>query len=439
MTGLWLVQFAIVASLTMISLIVAITVGVKALRSVRRAWYKSHYRSIEPALENYLLTGEPQPELERLRPWQRDRFLSTLMVERIALLRGDGKEHLMWLATDLGLVERYLGALQSRRRWQRARAAENLGYLGGPKAARPLSALLSDEDETVRAVAARALARIGTEEAVLALARTLGTPSELTRLRAAENLERIGPASIGPLVESLAASTTSEPAQETHTEPRDAVMAARVLGNLRAAQARDALLLAVRTSDDENLRARATQALGRIGDPEDVPTLLKAAGDEAWPVRAQAVNALGLIGEASSVPTLKDIAADEAWWVRRNTCSALANMGPEGEKALVELLKGHDRYARDQAAATLEVRGFTRRAVRNLAKTSKRGERAYDTVAALVGAGATRQLTDLAEVLPEGEERHLLRELLGDTVCSEPRVLGDGTNEAREEIGLGKR
>jgi HEAT repeat protein len=269
--------------------------------------------------------------------------------------------------------------------------------------------------------------------------RTLGAPSELTRLRVAENLERIGSASIGPLVESLTATTTSETAKEPHREPHDAVMAARVLGNLRAAQARDALLRAVHTSDDKNLRARAAQALGRIGDPDDIPTLLRAAGDEAWPVRAQAANALGMIGESSSVPTLKDLAADEAWWVRRNACSALANMGPEGEKALVELLKSDDRYARDQAAATLEARGFTRRAVGNLAKVGKRGERAHDTVTALVGAGVTRQLADLAEVLPEGEERHLLRELLGKVARSEPGVSGGGTNEVREEVGSGEQ
>lgn len=438
MTGLWFVQFAIFASLVLISLMVATTVGVKALRSVRRAWYKSHYRSIEPALENYVLTGEPQPELERLRPWQRDRFLSTLMVEQIALLRGAGKESMMRLAADLGLVERYLADLGSRRRWQRARAAESLGYLGGPKAAPPVSVLLSDEDETVRAVAARALARIGTEEAVVSLARTLGAPSELTRLRVAENLERIGPASIGLLVESLAAATASEMAQEPHGEPHAAIMAARVLGNLRAAQAREALLRAVRTSDDENLRARAAQALGRVGDPDDTAVLVDAAQDGAWPVRAQAANALGMIGEISSVPTLKDLAADEAWWVRRNACFALANMGPEGEKALVEILRDADRYARDQAAATLEARGFTRLAVRNLARGGKRGERARETVAALVGAGATRQLADLSEVLPEGEERRLLRGLLGETVRSGPRVLGGGTDEAREEIGSGE-
>ena len=275
--ALGFVELAIVAMLVLISLMVAITVGVKALRALREAWYKSYYRLIEPALERYLLTTEPQPELERLRPWQRDRFLSTLIVERMALLRGAGREYLMKLADDLGLVALYLGSLRSRRRWKRARAAENLGFFGGPRAAGPISALLVDDDETVRAVAARALARIGSEEAVRALARTLDAPSEMTRLRVAENLERVGRPSVGPLKEALA-----DIASLGTRNLKGPVMAAQVLGNLRAAEARGVLKQAARNGADTDVRAQATLALSKIGDPEDVPTLLACARDGAW-------------------------------------------------------------------------------------------------------------------------------------------------------------
>ena len=401
------VELAIVAMLVLISLMVAITIGVKAVRALREAWYKSYYRFIEPALERYLLTNEPQPELEALRSWQRDRFLSTLIVERMALLRGAGREYLMNLAEDLGLVALYLGALHSRRRWRRARAAENLGYFGGPRVAGPIATLLVDDDETVRAVAARALARIGTEEAVRALARTLDSPSEITRLRVAENLERVGHPSVGPLKESLA-----DVASLGTRDLNGPVMAAQVLGNLRAAEARGVLKQAARHGAETDVRAQATLALGKIGDPDDVPALIACSRDEAWPVRAQAANALGMIGEVSAVPRLREMASDDAWWVRRNACFALANMGPEGETALLEILHGDDRYARDRAAATMEVRGFTRRAVRNLAKPGKRGARAQDAVSTLIKVGSTRYLLDLARTLPDGDGRDALRKML---------------------------
>lgn len=62
----------------------------------------------------------------------------------------------------------------------------------------PLTELLSNPDETVRA-----LARIGTPDAAEALARTPNDPSRLTCLRIAENLERIGPLATEPLLEAL--------------------------------------------------------------------------------------------------------------------------------------------------------------------------------------------------------------------------------------------
>jgi HEAT repeat protein len=338
----------------------------------------------------------------------------------MVLLRGAGREQLMRLAEELGLVDRYLKALKSRRRWHRARAAENLGYFGDERAVVPLGEQLSDEDETIRAVAARALARLGSEEAVRLLARTLDAPSELTRLRVAENLERVGRPAVEPLVNLL------KDAAAGGKQFQGQVMVARVLGNLRAAEAREVLLWAAREGREADTRAQATLALGKIGDPEDVSTLVESAKDESWPVRAQAANALGMIGEVSTVPVLKEMASDREWWVRMNATKGLSNIGPEGEKALLELLQGDDPYARDRAAATLEVRGVTRRMVRQLAAPSRRGERARTIIGAVIRSGATRHLCGLAETLPEGEERRILRQMLemaedpGRPVAGEP-------------------
>ena len=401
MDSLRFVELATLIMAGLVILMVITTVGVKALRYLKISWYKRYYRRIEPALEDFILTGEDQPELMLLRGWQRDLFLSRLMIERMVLLRGTGRESLMRLARELGLVDRYLGALQSRRRWRRARAAESLGFLGGEQAIEPLGELLSDEDETIRAVAARALARIGSDKAVQLLARTLDNPSDLTRLRVAENLERLGDLTVKPLSGMLLTLGTD-----------GALMAAQVLGNLRAREARPALGSALLHAWNEDVRAQATLALGKIGDPQDVPLILRSARSPSWPVRTQAANALGLIGEVSTIPVLKEMATDGEWWVRLNAARALANMGPEGEKALLELLQGDDYYARERAAATLEARGVTRRMVRQLAATGRKGERARNIVGALIRSGATKYLHGLVETLPEGEERRILRQML---------------------------
>jgi HEAT repeat protein len=432
MSSIDFIEFVTLIMVVLVMLMVVVTISLKGLRYLKASWYKRHYKRIEPALEKFMLTGEDQPELLLLQPWQRDLFLSRLIVERIVLLRGADQESLVRLAADLGLVNKYLKALKSRRRWRRATAAENLGYFGGKRAVEPLGELLSDEEETIRAVAARALARIGSDEAVRLLARTLDDPSELTRLRVAENLERVGQPAVGPLVTLLEEATkhllsfwpysarytplltlledaTKHGANQFYGQ----ITAVRVLGNLRAAEARDVLRRIAHDGKEDDLRAQTMLTLGKIGDPEDVPVLLKGAKDESWPVRAQAANALGMIGEVSTVPVLKDLAADQEWWVRLNACKALANMGPEGEKALLELLQGDDHFARDRAAFTLEARSVTRRMVRQLAKSGKRGERARTIVDAVIKSGGTKYLRDLAETLSEGEERQILREMLG--------------------------
>jgi HEAT repeat protein len=169
---------------------VALTLGTKAARSLSKRRTKSSTRKLESALDSSLATGEVHPDLGRLNSREKD-LLALLIVEYLSVLSGTEKERLVRLAREAGLVKSYFARLGARNRWRKARAAENLGYFGGPEAAGPLTGLLLHPDETVRAVAARALARLGTEEAASALASTLNDPSELTRLRMAENLERV--------------------------------------------------------------------------------------------------------------------------------------------------------------------------------------------------------------------------------------------------------
>jgi HEAT repeat protein len=204
----------------------------------------------------------------------------------------------------------------------------------------------------------------------------------------AENLERIGHLAVEPLVGVLAAVDLEA------ERPHGPVLAVTVLGNLRAAEAREALRRALRHARQTDLRAQAALALGKIGDPDDVPALLEAAREGAWPVQAQAAN--------------------KEWWVRKNASKALANMGPAGEQALVDVLRDADPYARDRAAATLESRGTVRRWTRQLSAEGERGDLAQAAISALVEAGITRHLLDLAETLPESDESRMLRGMLAE-------------------------
>jgi HEAT repeat protein len=396
MQSLSLTLWAVVVMVVLNVMLVALTIGVKFMRSVRERRTKSRLQRLESALDSSLATGEIHPDLQRLDDRDTD-LLAILMIDYLSVLRGAERERLAALAEESGLVRKYFSRLRARNRWRKARAAENLGYFGGPGAVGPLTELLSHPDEIVRAVAARALARIGTPEAAEALARTLNDPSELTRLRMAENLERIGPLATMPLVETLEGG-----------DPRAQVLAARILGNLRAAEAAPALRRAMLGGPLTDVRAQAALALGRIGNPEDVQSLQEAAGDEDWPVRAQTANALGMIGDLSTVPTLQKLSVDREWWVRLNASRSLANIGPAGERALAEVLEGDDHFARERAAATLEERGIVRRIVEELEAPGERGAGARAMISAMVRAGAVRYLERLARTLPDEDVRQAL-------------------------------
>lgn len=111
-------------------LMVALTIGTKALRGVRGRRTKRSTDKLESALDNSLITGETHPDLLHLNDREKD-LLAILMVEYLTVLSGTEKARLVRLADESGLVRSYFARLNSRHRWRKARAAENLGYFSG--------------------------------------------------------------------------------------------------------------------------------------------------------------------------------------------------------------------------------------------------------------------------------------------------------------------
>lgn len=104
-------------------------------------------------------------------------------------------------------------------------------------------------------------------------------------------------------------------------------LAARALGELRAASASDDLSRVLANDRSEMARIAAAQALGRIGSVNGAPALVDAMSDTSPYVRMHAVKALGEVGATDAVPVLVHALRDSSWKVRVWAADALALLG----------------------------------------------------------------------------------------------------------------
>jgi HEAT repeat protein len=291
---------------------------------------------------------------------------------------------------ELGLVDKYINRLRSARKWRdRAFAAELLGRVGGAKA---VPALLETvvatrtEDSDVREVALRALARIADPGAVEPLIKALENAKLWLAPRIADILARHGEAVIAPLIAFL---------DEGNHRPARA-WAANVLGEIRAQRAFPSVVRLLDDSQDE-VRAKAATALGRMGDRRAVGYLLDhLLSDPAPFVRARISAALGQLGSPEVIDRLVRALGDPAWWVRMRTVEALEHVGSVAEGPLLIALDDSDPEIRLRAAAALERLGVPD----NLVRMIESGERVPDAMQTLVkfaAAGPREFLSELAQ------------------------------------------
>ncbi|MEH2248910.1 NACHT domain-containing protein, partial [Nostoc sp.] len=106
--------------------------------------------------------------------------------------------------------------------------------------------------------------------------------------------------------------------------------------------------------EDYNVRQRAANALGEIGNEAAVSALIDALQDEDSDVRRIAASALGEIGNEAAVSALIDALQDEDSDVRWRAASALGEIGNEAAaSALIDALQHEDSDVRWRAASAL--------------------------------------------------------------------------------------
>lgn len=327
-----------------------------------------------------------EPELHQARTLRDFEALEAVLEEQA---RGV-TERPPWLldAYDrLGLVDKYVTKLREAKKWrERAFAAELLGRVGNAKAVPILLETVEStrtEDADVREIALRALARIGDPRAVAPLVEALRHAEVWLAPRIADILVRHGQLSVDAMIAFLGESSR-HPAR---------AWAANVLGEIKAIRAFPVLVRVLSDLDDE-VRAKAAGALGRLGDPRAITYLLEhLLSDPAPFVRARIAGALGQFGETDVIDYLVRALGDPAWWVRMRSVEALEQIGPRAEAPLLLALGDPDPEIRIRAAVSLERLGVPSRVISQIADGTATAD-AREMLARFGAAGAREFLAE---------------------------------------------
>lgn len=238
----------------------------------------------------------------------------------------------------------------------RLAAVEAIGRIGDAQGAAAILVLLEERDPRLRFEAAKALALASSEQTVRGL---------LSRARNEKPIDRHAVIlAIGGALQRLGRASSVSPALER--DERDT-------------------LSSIARGDDRELAARAIDALGRWGDPGNLPVLIALldAGDlsrqyqaafalgafqerpalEALRrlarIRAEAAAALGEHGDASDMQRLLRIAQNEPWPVSAAASFSLARMarrkvfGAAATSAFCRIARSRDPHVRANVAVVL--------------------------------------------------------------------------------------
>ncbi len=223
--------------------------------------------------------------------------------------------------------------------WERALA--NKGVTMADSVAEHIAAL-KDEDWGIREDAALALGESRDPRGVCPLIETLRDSDQAVKAAAATALTAIG----GPAVVDL-----SYCLQDPDLSVQEA--AASILSTIADERVLEPLHSAL-VSQDWVVRMHAARAVGRLGNPQSIETLVLLLQDKVPAVRDEAIAALVSIGESAVAPLVEAL-ENQDWRIRLRATEALCVLKSQtAVKPLVRLLQHDpDTVVRQEAARAL--------------------------------------------------------------------------------------
>lgn len=200
--------------------------------------------------------------------------------------------------------------------------------LRSPQATAPLFQALRDENEKVRGRAGIALQFYGNEELEKLLLESLSNPTDKAREWAPWLLGRMhSQPALVPLHDLLTDESISF---------RKSVVAA--LRDIQSKASVSPLIEVVKHDDSDEVRMRAIECLGELGDKKAAATVVAALDDDNPEVRAYAAGAVGALGVEEAKPRLRELLKQG---IGRETLAAMGALCQMKDTNSIPIIVGH--------------------------------------------------------------------------------------------------
>jgi HEAT repeat protein len=238
------------------------------------------------------------------------------------------------LIDRLGVVDDVRALLRSARLSTKALATAAMGHLKDRRSWNALHLQLDSDSSILSLLSARALVEIDPAAAIPAIVPRIALRRDWPPGRVAALLRQAGAENVG---ETLCAAIVAGPTEHTvrllpYVNEAPAPLAAQALSQL------------LRFSGDDNV---VSACLRELGNPSLLPLARRYLTHPQWFVRLLAVEAVGRIGERDDVERIAGLLSDEQWWVRYRAAQALVHI-PWLDGAELEAIQSRqqDRFAR---------------------------------------------------------------------------------------------
>ncbi|HEX9614307.1 MAG TPA: HEAT repeat domain-containing protein [Bacteroidota bacterium] len=258
-------------------------------------------------------------------------------------LVGESIDRLHYFFEALGFVDDELNLMTSRKWWMRAKAARDLGILRARKATRVLTSALTDEHPEVQNEAMKSLVKLAGVGALRTILKMTNRMSLWTTLELSIIVREFEEEAFPYLIEALGYQNQSV-----------VLFCLEMLAEIGFTAAVEPVMTMAAAYPNVVVRAKAAEALGRLGDQRAEP-LLNDLLTNAYPaLRSSATKALERIGSPASVPLLKERMTTGPIEDRISAARAMARSGESGLHELREAAGAGEETLRGIALHVLE-------------------------------------------------------------------------------------